>query len=135
MNDPELPDDLAALAQELGRGAAEPDPALGERVQARVRAELRHPEREPFWPFAAAVAAGVALLLNVGFSAANGSVRLPRQRPTDPAAICEQVRAMGLGISDEELRRQCLLMAAGETLVLYGQPYGPAGAAGADLER
>jgi hypothetical protein len=122
----DLPPELAALEQTLAAAGPGPDPALRQRVLARVERDLRDAKGADFWHYAAAVAAAFLLLWNVSFSVAYNS---PRTTPIDPqqvAALCGQVEKMQLGLSPEEIRRQCLLMAAGSQLVPCMRPYGSA---------
>lgn len=126
MDNSDLPPDLAELERELHAGGHEPAPALRDRVMAHVRQELHRSKRLAFWQYASAVAASFLLVLNLSFSAASSSFRAPRLDHNKVTTLCKQVDQMQLGFSADEIKRQCLLMAAGGELVPYRRPYGSA---------
>ena len=123
-NDNPLPGDLADLQRQLCADTAEPSYAMKAKVMAGVENELARPQQNDFWQFAAAVAAMVVLLINLSVSIAPISSRVSRGdlRPTE--SLYGQIEDLQLGLSDREIKRQCMLLAASETIVPYGRPYG-----------
>lgn len=126
MNYNNLPSDLAKLERALRAGGCEPGPALRERVMASVSKELRRSKRLEFWQYTSTVAASVLLVLNLSFSAATTSSRVSRLDRNQITILREQVDQMQLGLSADEIKRQCLLIAAAGELVPYYRPYGSA---------
>ena len=135
LTDNPLPDDLAAIERQLQSDACEPTPALRDQVMARVQSELDTSPQPGFWRFAAAVAAVVVLLINQSVSVARVSIAPPPIDPDRVAHIYGQLTDLQLGLSPQELRRQCVLMAAGELLTPLAKPYGSLAGAAVDTER
>ncbi|NLF30257.1 MAG: hypothetical protein GX591_05125 [Planctomycetes bacterium] len=119
-----LPDDLAAIERAL-RCGPEPDAALGGRVLERVGGELRRARRLAFRQYAAGVAAAVLLVMNLSLSLTAGHRPAVREGPARAACLAEQVRRMDLDLAEDEIDRQCLLMAAGGRLLPLARPCGP----------
>ena len=118
-----LPDELEAIERAL-RDRPQPSASLRCRVIQRVGDELHRSQQLAFWQYAAAVAASVLLVMNVGLSVARVPRTVIHDAPADTAALAEQVRRMELGLSEEEIERQCLLLAAGARLLPMARPYG-----------
>jgi anti-sigma-K factor RskA len=133
MNDDELPAELAMIEQAMSSGPR-PGSSLRKRVTDRVEMELHRSRRLAFWQYASAIAAAVLLALNFSISVAH----MPRQNPdmdrNAVAALRDQMGRMQLALSDDEIERQCLLLAAGERLVPSATPYGSAGATTASVQ-
>ncbi len=133
MNDDELPPELAMIEKAMSSGPR-PSASMRKRVTDRVQMELHRSRRLAFWQYASAVAAVVLLALNFSISVAH----MPRQNPdTDrntATALREQMGRMQLALSDDEIERQYLLLAAGERLVPSATPYGSAGATTASAQ-
>jgi hypothetical protein len=126
MNDDELPAELAMIEQAMSSGPR-PSSSLRKRVTDRVQMELHRTRRLAFWQYASAVAAVVLPALNFSISVAH----MPRQNPdmdrNAATALRDQMGRMQLALSDDEIERQCLLLAAGERLAPSATPYGSAG--------
>lgn len=133
MTHDDLPPELARIERRLA-GGPEPSAALRARVMVQVRDELRRREGQPvgFWQYVAALAAAVLLLANLSLSVTSSSVRVDLGGPDRPGELCEEIAEMGLGLPEAEVRRQCLLLAAGADLLPLARPQGlPAGLPGA----
>lgn len=124
----DLPNELAALEKAMATCPPLASELTRQRVLARVRTELSADNKRSFWQFAAAVAAGFLLMLNVGLSAAKSS--LPPSLARDGQAVqelCGQLQELNLGLTKEDIRRQCVLLAAGSNLIPMGTPRGSLG--------
>ena len=129
-----LPEDLAEVEALLdGRALAAPPAAHRERILAAVGAELaraRRPwwARADTWQFAAAIAAGAVLWLNLAMSAANG-MRIGAAPRADGAAIAASARSIRRVLPDlppEETLRQAVLARADVRLsAMPLPPWGP----------
>ena len=128
-----LPADLVAIEQMLRSDSgdcrpsgkcdqSQPSADLCDRIALQVQEELVRSKRNDFWPFAAAVAASVMLLLNVSSSVSQGTIRKPSFDREKFASMYQQVEQMQLGLSDAEIRRQCLLWTAGSELLPLPMP-------------
>ena len=123
--DNDLSPELKALERSLyecGESENQPSAELRDRIALQVREELARSKRNDFWPFAAAVAASVMLLLNVSSSVSQGSIRKPSFDREKFASMYQQVEQMQLGLSDAEIRRQCLLWTASSELLPLPMP-------------
>jgi len=118
----ELPPDLKQLERELAeRPRAEPPPDLRRRVLGGARVQLRRELRQGWWAFAASAAAAAVLIVNVSISAVqatdfdlyNGA------RSKQIAEAAQQIRQALPEISEEEARRQAVLLNAGANLPFY----------------
>ncbi len=127
LNENGLPDELAELEQELQRETHAPNPALEDKVLADVQQQLRSEQRNDFWQFAAGVAAAVLLVLNLALSTSISTGAAPRMKHHVTKSVNIQLDAKELGLSDKELRRQALLLAACDEMILYARPYGSPG--------
>ena len=123
MTSDDLPPDLAALEQALG-GGPQPSAALRSRVMAQVQEELHVSRRREFWQFVSGVAASVLLLVNFSVSIASVQGQVPRAEAADAKSLYEEIGKLQLALSDDEIRRQSLLMAAGRDLLPFGTPRG-----------
>lgn len=123
MTGEELTRDLEAIERVL-QGGPQPSPSLRYRVLARVNDELHRQQRVAFWQNVSTVAASILLVLNLSLSFACLPPQMSHVEPAIVASLAEQVRQMQLHISDDEIERQSLLLAAGEQLLLVAKPYG-----------
>lgn len=123
MTSNDLPPDLAAIEQAL-RGGCQPGQSLRNRTMTRVQEELS--KRQNFWEFASLLAAAVLLMLNFSFSITSPSRQVTSMDPDKLASLREQLGQIQPTLSPDEIRRQCLLLAAGNELVRLATPYGSA---------
>ena len=115
----DLSDDLVDLERELAaRAQPEPSTTLRPRVLAAIRHELER-ESNGIWRYAAALAAVVLVGANLSLSAA-----LDMGWPRDAidahnlAATAAQLRELDSAMSEQEARRQALLLQARSQLTL-----------------
>ncbi len=119
----ELPDDLAELECRLGaRSRPEPNTAFRQRLLASVQDELQREANASaagFWRYAATLAAAVLLGANLSQSAAlNLSWPRSTEDADDLAVTAAQLRQLDAEMSEQEARRQALLLHARSQLVL-----------------
>lgn len=128
MTHDDLPPELASIERRLTGGPA-PSAALRARVTGRVRDELRRGQGRPmgFWQYVGALAAAVLLLANLSLSVTSSSARVDLGGTDRPAELCEEIAEMGLDLPEAEVRRQCLLLAAGAELLPLARPQGSPG--------
>ncbi|MBI5725770.1 MAG: hypothetical protein HZA50_17555 [Planctomycetes bacterium] len=123
-NENELTADLEKIERILLADECQPPAGLRDRVLARVEMELDRSKRRNFWAYVSTLAASVLLLLNVSFSASLAGSREIRTDRDKVAALSSQLKQLQLGLSDEEIRQQALLLSAADDLVPLGRPYG-----------
>ena len=123
MTGDDLPRDLAILERALF-GGRQPSPSLRRRVMDQVQQELCRSQRLAFWQYVSALAALVLLVWNLSVSAASLPRRAIGVDRNRLASLHEQAGQMQLDLSTDEIRRQCLLLAAGYELVPFKTPYG-----------
>ena len=119
----ELPDNLADLERHLAaRPFAEPNAALRQRVLTSVRGELAS-ETKSRWRYAATLAAAVLLGANLSLSAAlNGSWPHDSFNADDLDATAARLRQLDSEMSEQEARRQALLLQARSQLTFMPSP-------------
>ena len=128
MENHDLPPDLHELERDLaGRPRPVPPAALRQRVIGCVRAELRRNGSRNGWTFAAGVAAAVLVWVNLSLSATLATDFGPQpDRPRRPVEkVAAEIQRLLPGLSDEEARRQAILLQAGSDL--RGRPTFSAG--------
>jgi len=123
MTGDDLPPDLAALEQALGGGPL-PSMAVRARTMATVEEELHVSRRREFWQFVSGVAASVLLLINFSVSIASVQRQVPRMEAASAKSLYEEIDKLQLALSDDEIRRQSLLLAAGKDLLPFAAPCG-----------
>lgn len=124
-DDTQLPTDLVALERALVAARADAGDELKSRAMARVARELADRGTRDSLQYAAAVAAAVVLLLNVGLGASRFAG--PAADGLDPArlqATCRQLNSLELDLPAEEVARHCMILAAGGELRVLPRPYG-----------
>ena len=119
MENHDLPPDLQELERDLaGRPRPVPPAALRQRVIGGVRAELRRNGSRNGWTFAAGLAAAVVVWVNLSLSATLATGFGSKRGGTGPPVekVAEQIQQLLPELSDEEARRQAVLLQAGSDL-------------------
>jgi hypothetical protein len=109
----ELPDDLAELERRLaGRPRPEPDAALRRRVVGSVRDELERDRRRfaGAWRYAAALAAAVLLGANLSLGVAVSADWRRDEAGDDIGTTVARLRQLDPELTEDEARRQALLL-------------------------
>lgn len=123
MTGEELPRDLKDIERSL-LGGPEPSALLRSRVLDCINEELHRSERMAFWQYAAAVAAACILVINLSLSFAPRHQVSFSAHAGDTGSSAETIRQLQLGLPENEIQRQSVLLAAGEHLTLAARPYG-----------
>lgn len=125
-----LPPDLADLEREL---ASRPRPELPAELRARVLAAVSRerptpraePARNGFARFAAATAAAALLAINLSASVANDTDwRLRAAGGAEPADVVGRIRELAPDLSEQEARRQALMLRSAAGLTATPRPAG-----------
>jgi hypothetical protein len=122
MNDYQLPPELESLERELAaRSIPLPIAELRQKITSGIHNRLRRESRLDFWRFAAAAALVAAVWLNLSLSAAretNFHFQLADNRPS-VEQTARQIQNLLPEMSEDDARREALLLCAGANLVMY----------------